>query len=153
MINVVIGWAPVLNSCMFFTRTTPNPTWSVKYIWFWWWWYIILWNPKVQIHKLQIGLKDTCLKPLPYNLTIATALLIISAGQEHGDVRLANNISKLISGSRYITSGRLEIYFNNSWFTISTQNFNDIKADIACRQLNSTQRSRNAVITSTSESM
>ena len=54
------------------------------------------------------------------------------AGQSNGDLRL-NNDKELLSTE--VTAGRLEIYLNSEWGTICDDNFHQVEASVACKQL------------------
>jgi hypothetical protein len=84
------------------------------------------------------GLIIVCFVCMPLHLIIGAPLLtsldipLYSSGQTSGDLRL---VARNGQTSRYLTAGRLEVYYNGQWGTVCANYFRALEAVTACNQL------------------
>jgi hypothetical protein len=75
---------------------------------------------------------------MPLHLIIGAPLLtsldipLYSSGQNSGDLRLVARNDQTL---RYLTAGRLEVYYNGQWGTVCANQFGALEAVTACNQL------------------
>ncbi|RDD41199.1 Deleted in malignant brain tumors 1 protein [Trichoplax sp. H2] len=86
-------------------------------------------------------LRDTCLSnPCPSNGTCtvnSNGYNCLCPQNSYGSFcqfrPLKNRAIRLVGGT--VLSGRLEIYYNNSWGTVCDRNFSRVEGDVACREM------------------